>query len=663
VSEYVSHKSILNLPRLPLEGSLDLTYRCNNSCRHCWLWLPENAPEREEELSFDEIRRIAEEARYMGCRRWNISGGEPMLRPDFAEIFAYLTSRSASYSLNTNGTLITPAIAQLLRRKGSKMVALYGATAEVYDHVSRHPGGFELTMQGFRYLKEAGAGFTVQLIPMRDNFHQWDQMVALAKSLSPHWRVGAPWLHLSACGSPGRNAQIEAQRLDPRDVVALNPPDSSYEERIKELEESEEARRPCGTAAAGDDRLFAVCIEGRRDFHIDPYGGMSFCCFIKDPALRYSLRHGSFREAWEEFIPSLGEKVRGGKEYLDNCGACESRADCKWCGVYGYLERGRPSAPVPHLCEVAREARKFKDDKDDWVRNHRRYFTIAGITVRVDSDLPFEQDTFHPKFRHFAVDEPGDDLVTLRHHFELPELNGMDLGREVYRRPPWAISRKGDTWIYRGISPEPDDPSLHRVALFNQDHTRGKIYSPDAKRFLKGGLHSLTLFPTDQILLARVLADRQGIFLHASGVVLDGQGLLFVGHSDAGKSTTVKLLNGRAEILCDDRIIVRRWPEGFKIHGNWSHGEVPEVSGSSAPLRAVLFLKQSAENSVAVVEDRREILSNLLACLIKPLATADWWEKVLPVVESLAREAPCYEMAFDKSGAIAGLLEVLVRRP
>jgi len=216
-----------------------------------------------QELSFDEIRRIADEARAMGCRRWNISGGEPMLRPDFAEIFDYLTSRSASYSLNTNGTLITPAIAQLLRRKGSKMVALYGATAEVYDHVSRHPGGFELAMQGFRYLKEAGAGFTVQLIPMRDNFHQWDQMVALAKSLSRHWRVGATWLYLSACGSPGRNAQIEAQRLDPREVVALDPPDPSYDERIKELEDGEEERRPCGAAATGDDRLFAACIEGR----------------------------------------------------------------------------------------------------------------------------------------------------------------------------------------------------------------------------------------------------------------------------------------------------------------------------------------------------------------------------------------------------------------
>ena len=147
----------------------------------------------------------------MGCRRWSISGGEPMLRPDFPEIFDYLTRKACGYTLNTNGTLITPAIAQLLKRKGTKMIALYGATAEVYDAVTRHPGGFDEVMRGFAYLREAGAGFIVQLIPMRANWHQWDQMIELAKSLSPHWRVGAAWLYLSSSGTARKNREIAGQ--------------------------------------------------------------------------------------------------------------------------------------------------------------------------------------------------------------------------------------------------------------------------------------------------------------------------------------------------------------------------------------------------------------------------------------------------------------------
>ena len=195
MADYSKAEVLRTMPRLPLEGSIDLTYRGNNDCRHCWLRIPPGAAEKQQELTLDEIVDVVTQARRMGTRRWSISGGEPMLRPDFSEIFDFITSKSVSYSLNTNGTLITPQIAQLMKRKGNKMVALYGATAEVNDHVTRNPGSFERTMRGFAYLNEAGANFTVQLIPLRDNFHQFDDMVALAESLSPRMRVGAAWLH------------------------------------------------------------------------------------------------------------------------------------------------------------------------------------------------------------------------------------------------------------------------------------------------------------------------------------------------------------------------------------------------------------------------------------------------------------------------------------
>ena len=147
------------------------------------------------------------------------------MHPDFPEIFDYLTKKAVSYTLNTNGTLITPAIARLLKRQGVKLVALYGATPEVHDHITRVPGSFAALMRGISYLKEAGAGFTIQVVPMKDSFHQYEQMVELANSLSPSWRVGAPWLFLSASGSAARNRGILAQRLSPAEVVELDPPD------------------------------------------------------------------------------------------------------------------------------------------------------------------------------------------------------------------------------------------------------------------------------------------------------------------------------------------------------------------------------------------------------------------------------------------------------
>src|SRR3989338_3093543 len=132
---YVSCKKINTIPRLPLEGSIDITYRCNVNCRHCWLRIPLHSKEASKELTFDEIRTIVDEARGMGCRSWMLSGGEPMVRPDFSDIFDYVTKRAASYSINTNGTLITAKIAKLMRRQGSKMIALYGSSAKTHDNI------------------------------------------------------------------------------------------------------------------------------------------------------------------------------------------------------------------------------------------------------------------------------------------------------------------------------------------------------------------------------------------------------------------------------------------------------------------------------------------------------------------------------------------------
>lgn len=638
------------MPRLPLEGSIDLTYRCNNNCRHCWLRIPTNAKEKKNELTLAEIKKIAKDARKLGCRKWSISGGEPMLRRDFTEIFDYLTVSSNSFSLNTNGTLITKKIARLLKRKGTKMVALYGATADVHDHITRSPGSFEATMRGFAYLKEAGAGFIVQLIPMKDNYRQFKDMVALAKRLSRNYRIGAPWLYLSSCGDPEINEEILRQRLLPKDVIELDKPDLSYEDWM----EKESGHSYCHNKK--DKYLFRSCVESRRDFHVDPYGNMTFCSFIREPNMRYDLKKGNFEEAWEEFIPSLAGKVKITKEYEKKCGSCELKKDCRYCPVYGYLEHGRFGAKVDYLCAVAKENKKFKEN---WARNHRRYYKIADITIQVESDLPMNDRTFHPKFEFFKADGPGKEMITIRHHFSIPDFTGKDMGKELYRKPPWAVYKKEDSWIYLGISPSEKDKSLHRIAVFNSDHTRAKVYNDREGTFLKGNLHSLTLFPTDQILLARILADRKGCYIHACGVDLDGKGLLFVGHSEAGKSTMATMLKDKAQILCDDRIIVRKSPAGFKIYGTWSHGDVPTVSGDSAPLKAILFLEKSKINRLTPVTDKKERVKRLLACLIKPFVTADWWDKMLALVEGISSGVPCYALEFDKSGKVADLLKKL----
>jgi len=287
------------------------------------------------------------------------------------------------------------------------------------------------------------------------------------------------------------------------------------------------------------------------------------------------------------------------------------------------------------------------------------YFNIADIAVAVQADLPITAETFAPKITSFHTDHPGADVIRLHHHFGLPSDAMLQGGKTVYRQAPWAITTVDNHYIYDEYQGVPPDVRQTLRGVWTADHADGHLYHVDDTRWRMGGNESLTLMPTDQVLLARVLAERRGCLLHASGMALWEQGFCFIGHSSAGKSTTVTMLREHGTILCDDRIAVRQTPEGFRIYGTWSHGTVAEISPRSAPLRALCFIEQAAQNAAIPLTNRHEVLAHLLPCLVKPLATADWWENTLAVAEALINHVPAYRLQLDLSGKVVDVLQAL----
>jgi hypothetical protein len=286
-------------------------------------------------------------------------------------------------------------------------------------------------------------------------------------------------------------------------------------------------------------------------------------------------------------------------------------------------------------------------------------YQVGGLTLSIRSDLPDTSISFHSKFDSFRVQAPGTDIIKVHHHFYIPDLNAVDRTHPIYKKPPWEVHRSGDGWVYLGIHASGENSGIHNIAFFDRDHSSGDIYHPDDSFFRSGILTSLTLIPTDQILLARVFPQRNGVLMHACGMVVNGHGLAFVGHSEAGKTTTARMLAGDGQLLCDDRVILRRWPEGFRVHGTWSHGDIPIVSPNSAPLRAVFLLEQAPENRLIPLEPG-EAVRALPQYVVRPLVTRDWWEKVLDTIGYLAREVPVYRLRFDKSGRVFEALQELL---
>ncbi len=286
---------------------------------------------------------------------------------------------------------------------------------------------------------------------------------------------------------------------------------------------------------------------------------------------------------------------------------------------------------------------------------YSRYYQVAGITIRVNSDLEITDTTFSPKFKLFEVKEPGDDVVVINHHFELPKFNTDDAGKMVYNQSPWIIyeNEKEYTYILQ-TSPDPDDDRINQIMVCDKNYSELTIYNNNiyTEDFKKGNKGALTLNPTDQIFLSQVLSLRNGCYYHSDGMIINGNGYLFMGHSGAGKSTIATMLQDKGEILCDDRMIVRKLDEGYKIYGNWSHGTLPIVSASSAFLKAIFFLNQSETNIIEPVNKTMDKVKTLISCMIKPLNSGKWWNSSLNLIEDISTSIPCYNLFFNKNGKI-----------
>ena len=363
----------------PLSFDLEITARCNNDCRHCYINLPAgDAAAKAAELTPAAILGIADQAVAMGAVWCLLSGGEPLLRPDFAEIYLALKRRGLLVSVFTNACLVTDEHVALFRRYPPRdiEVSVYGATRETYERVTRRPGSYDAFVRGLGLLLDAGVKVRLKAMALRSNVHELAEMSAFCRARTKDYYRFDPLLHLRFDGDTVRNAEIRAERLSPEEVVAVERAD---EERFGAL------RRGC---ASGDlvfhepedggaggpgprmhpdgsvcDHLFH-CGAGNGSFSVGYDGAFRLCSSLWHPDAVVGLRPGApgavgLREAWEEHVPRVRELRGSDPEFLEKCRTCGIVNLCLWCPAHAHLEtgsgeRGRMDAWVEYFCEVAR---------------------------------------------------------------------------------------------------------------------------------------------------------------------------------------------------------------------------------------------------------------------------------------------------------------------
>ncbi|HUD38488.1 MAG TPA: mycofactocin radical SAM maturase [Streptosporangiaceae bacterium] len=313
----------------PICLTWELTYACNLSCVHC---LSSSGRRDSRELSTAECMAVIDELERMGVFYVNVGGGEPTVRPDFAELVDYAVAHRVGVKFSTNGIKISPAMAS--RLAGSDYVdvqiSLDGATEEINDAV-RGAGSYRTAVAAMSNLAGAGfRGFKLSVVVTRQNVGQLDAFAALAR------RYGAQ-LRLTRLRPAGRGASVWAQ---------LHP--TAAQQRVlydwlvahgQHQPGGTTPRNPPQDVLTGDSFFHLagygeklpglnLCGAGRVVCLIDPVGDVYACPFaIHESFLAGNVRDdGGFARVWRdsELFASLRQPQSGGA-----CTSCSAYDACQ----------------------------------------------------------------------------------------------------------------------------------------------------------------------------------------------------------------------------------------------------------------------------------------------------------------------------------------------
>jgi radical SAM protein with 4Fe4S-binding SPASM domain len=322
--------------RLPILGSIELTRRCNLRCPYCYVGFARDTPSQNE-LSGEEIFSIFDQIAEKGCLFLTLSGGEPFCRDDFRSIYRYALQKGLLITIFTNGTLIDREMADFLADYPPYFIdiTILGATEETYERVSGVKGSYLRCREAIELLEDRSIPFGLKSVINTINHAEIREMKKFAEGIGKQFRFDT-----LICPSLNGSQNATNYRLSPREIIQLD-----YQDPERWQEWLSFDCRQWGPVQS--DRLYK-CGGGLYSFHISSSGQLGLC--VLDTNFRYDLIKGSFQEGWEEFIPSVREKIN---QKPNKCSSCEIRALCSICPAWATLETGSPEKAVKFLCLIA----------------------------------------------------------------------------------------------------------------------------------------------------------------------------------------------------------------------------------------------------------------------------------------------------------------------
>lgn len=331
------HRAAAN--RIPVTAHLALTHRCNLRCRHCYLG---NRTEQHKLRALEQdtaaVKASLDEWAAAGCFHLVLTGGDPMMRNDFADIYRHAAEQGIFVTVFCDGMLVTDRIVGLFKEwpPRSVEISIYGATAETYERVTRVPGSHARAWKGIHRLLAIGVRVMLKTVVLTLNQHELQAMAAQAEDLGCDFRFDSA---VFPC-LPDNGREPLDVRVSPEVAVACDLAFAGRREVWAESIRKHQQRRQ-------EDALYP-CGAGVTAFYADPYGNLSPC--LMTTQYRYSGKGRAFRDLWQDELNEIRLKKRtreGGCLYGHLRGACTH------CPAFNYLETGDEEVDSPHMKRTA----------------------------------------------------------------------------------------------------------------------------------------------------------------------------------------------------------------------------------------------------------------------------------------------------------------------
>jgi len=317
---------------VPLSVQLDLTYRCNERCVHCYLDHDDHG-----EMTTAEIKHLLKEMAEAGVFILTLSGGEIFLRKDFFELLEY-ARRTLMFcvKLKTNAMLIREREAARIRDLGveSVQISIYSHRPEVHDAITLVPGSLKRSLDAVRFLKSQGLRVVIANVLMTQNMQDYPAVRALAAELGVDCTL---------------DPTITPMMDGDRSVLSLGVDQAALRQVFRDASLVGDVEEFCAIATNPDEDALEnlPCSAGHTSCYVSPYGDVFPC--VQFPLPTGNVRKQRFIDIWRHSDAMNDVRSIRVKD-LTTCTSCSHVASCSRCPGLAFLE-GNMRGPSSQDCE------------------------------------------------------------------------------------------------------------------------------------------------------------------------------------------------------------------------------------------------------------------------------------------------------------------------